>query len=469
MHLTTKDLDRFHSLLTTLLYSLGMTLTYFVSGVIATDIFTQHKLITVVAFAPEGFALAGVLIYGKKVLPGIFLGQMMLAVYHWSDLASAAGIGLVNTLEAYIAYTILSRVPFNPKLTRSIDVVWLIGLILFVLQPFSALLGNLCLYISGEIIRQELVHSLFYWWLGNVMGQILFTPFLLLIYYRLETFRWEKLLAVMFGFGLYNYVLQAAFHISNPSLLLLLTLPFTLFMAIRHIVYGLGGALSLALGSLVLIHYESGTFIQSDVAENIVNLNIFLLTHILLVLIIGTIFDEKHRLVEQLQSIAHYDYLTGLPNRYLLRNEIHRAVSLCRTHHTKSAICYIDLDDFKPVNDAYGHHFGDMLLQETTHRITRHLSTDDSFLRLGGDEFLVIFNRLDSIDEALQRLDAIMSDTTKPLIIEGKTMQISLSIGVAVCPDDGENVKELMEKADHAMYKAKTEGKNTIRIHHNKH
>jgi diguanylate cyclase (GGDEF)-like protein len=440
-----------------------MAFVYFITGVVSTEFFTEHRLVTVVAFAPEGFALAAVLIYGLRILPGIFIGQIMLAVYQWTDILGAASIGLGNTLEAYVAYKILSHVSFNPRLERINDILWLIGGILFIFQPISALWGNTTLYLFGILNSSNFFSSLFDWWLGNVMGQILFTPFLLTLYYRKKEIRFPILIAVFLAFFTYDYILQINFDIDNPSLLLLFTLPLTLFTAVKHIVYGLASSIALTVHSLFLIHFGEGTFAQhGDTIHNIVNLNIYILTHILIVLIVATLFDEKHRLVTQLQAIAHYDYLTGLPNRYLLRTEIEHAVSSCKSNGTKSAVCYIDLDDFKPINDKYGHHFGDILLKEITSRIKHRLSTQDALLRIGGDEFLIIFKHIANIDEVRNRLETIMNECTEPFHFEGVPLQVSLSVGVSICPDQGTTVKELMEKADNAMYQAKTNGKNQI-------
>jgi diguanylate cyclase (GGDEF)-like protein len=449
-------------LLSYVAHALAMAIFYFIAGVITTEIFAQDNIITAVAFAPEGFALAGVLIYGLRVLPGIFLGQIMLAVYHWTDIPPAIGIGTVNMLEAFIAYRILSRIDFNPKLERFSDIVKLIAIIVFVLQPFSALLGNLCLLSFGALTSEGFIDAIHTWWVGNIMGQILFTPLLLQLYYRQGSYKIQTIAFIFILFGIYDYVLQITFGMENSSLLLLFTLPLSLYLASRNVIYGLSASVSLAVTSLYFIHLRTGTFWGDDIKNSIINLNIYILVHVIIVLIVGVLLEEKERLVDTLKNMAHFDYLTGLPNRYLLRNEIEHAVDTATKNDKRCAICYIDLDNFKFINDNYGHHVGDVLLKEISTCMKKHLYSGDSLLRIGGDEFLIILNDIDDNESVQKRLTSMIRECSQDINFEGHHISATLSIGVAFCPQHGTNVKTLMETADKMMYEAKKEGKNRI-------
>jgi diguanylate cyclase (GGDEF)-like protein len=160
--------------------------------------------------------------------------------------------------------------------------------------------------------------------------------------------------------------------------------------------------------------------------------------------------------------MAHFDYLTGLPNRHILREEIHHAVSMAEEHGFQSAICFIDLDNFKQINDLHGHFAGDETLKEVTQRLKDFVKAKDSLLRIGGDEFLIIFNHIESKESIDRHLRSLITRMEEPIPYETENFRITFSIGVSFCPEHGMTVKELMEKADHAMYQAKEKGKNQV-------
>jgi diguanylate cyclase (GGDEF)-like protein len=175
---------------------------------------------------------------------------------------------------------------------------------------------------------------------------------------------------------------------------------------------------------------------------------------------VGTLFREKNQAIQALKSMAHYDYLTGLPNRHLLRERIHHSIYLAQRYNRENVICFIDLDGFKAINDTYGHHTGDMLLKEISSRIKTLSGQEDDLLRIGGDEFLLILNSIKKKSELEMFLQTLLENIASIKNIEGHSITISSSIGVAFCPSNGTTVKELMEAADNAMYEAKEQGKN---------
>jgi diguanylate cyclase (GGDEF)-like protein len=438
-----------------------MAIVYYVTGKISLSIFQQDSIITLAAFAPEGFALAGALIYGRSILPGIFLGQLLLAASSDLSLPAALGISVGNTLEAYLAIVLLGKFHFNRRLGTVKDILKLFGSILFILQPLSAVLGNGTLLLLGHVDPSSFIQDFFFWWFGNVMGQLLFTPMLLLLYND-RNFRHLSFLFLdaLFILSL-NYFLQVVLKVDNVSILLLSTLPVTLYLATTSLAYASTVSVLLAVESLILTHMHIGAFSGgTSEIDNIINLNFFILSHIILVLLVGTLFREKNQAIQALRSMAHYDFLTGLPNRHLLRERIHHSAYLAQQNDRKSAICFIDLDGFKAINDTYGHHTGDMLLKEVAERIKTLIRLEDDLLRIGGDEFLLILNKIRNKNELENLIISLLEAITSITHIEGHTISISLSVGVSFCPDNGTTVKALMEAADNAMYEAKKAGKN---------
>jgi diguanylate cyclase (GGDEF)-like protein len=245
--------------------------------------------------------------------------------------------------------------------------------------------------------------------------------------------------------------------------LLILTLPATIFLSTININYASISSVLLASISLYFAQKGIGTFSQNpSMVNNLLNLNYFMASHIILVLLVGILFREKQEAIEQLQKMAHFDALTGLPNRHMLREEIHHAVSMSDQYGDRSAICYIDVDHFKSINDTLGHHIGDEVLRIISSRIQAEITARDALLRIGGDEFLLILNKIEKREMIQQILKNISESIHQPISIENKQFSISCSIGIAFCPDHGITIKELMETADKAMYYAKNSGRDCV-------
>ncbi len=166
----------------------------------------------------------------------------------------------------------------------------------------------------------------------------------------------------------------------------------------------------------------------------------------------------------ELDHIAHYDQLTGVPNRRLLADRLEQAIARARRVGKMLAVCYLDLDGFKPINDEFGHEVGDRLLVEITHRLQNCSRADDTLARLGGDEFVLLWNDIELEAECFQALDRILKGISVPVVIDGAIVSVSASIGVTLFPDDNVDADSLLRHADHAMYSAKQMGKNRYQL-----
>jgi diguanylate cyclase (GGDEF)-like protein/PAS domain S-box-containing protein len=166
----------------------------------------------------------------------------------------------------------------------------------------------------------------------------------------------------------------------------------------------------------------------------------------------------------EIYRLAHYDTLTRLPNRHLFNQNLAEIIDEANQNHTKVALLFIDLDNFKYINDAFGHYIGDKFLQKVAKRIENIINKKDMTARLGGDEFVVIVNNYES-DQYIKNITKnIISSLTKPFSISNEDIFTSASIGISVFPQDAQNKDELIKHADMAMYIAKRNGKNNYQI-----
>ncbi len=167
---------------------------------------------------------------------------------------------------------------------------------------------------------------------------------------------------------------------------------------------------------------------------------------------------------EELKLMAHYDVLTQLPNRTLFTDRFHQAIAHSKRTNKKLAVCFLDLDNFKPINDQYGHDVGDRLLIEVSRRLSEQIRSEDTVSRQGGDEFTLLLGDIDDYDVCSQSLQRILDSLSKPFMLEGRQLLITASCGVTLYPDDDADIDTLLRHADHAMYQAKLIGKNRFKI-----
>lgn len=161
-------------------------------------------------------------------------------------------------------------------------------------------------------------------------------------------------------------------------------------------------------------------------------------------------------LQQQLQHLAHYDALTGLLNRNLLMNRLDLALKRCDRYKQRCVLMSLDLDQFKPVNETYGHAAGDLLLQAVAERIRSHCRSTDSPARLGGDEFVVLLEQVDK-STGSKVANKILQALSEPFDILGQSLSIKASIGLATYPDTAHNAEELLKQADQALEQAKSD------------
>lgn len=168
---------------------------------------------------------------------------------------------------------------------------------------------------------------------------------------------------------------------------------------------------------------------------------------------------------DAIRQMAYYDRLTGLPNRRLLEDRMHQVLAQAQRHGTKVAVLFIDLDEFKPVNDQHGHETGDWLLVQVAQRMRAVLRAEDTAARVGGDEFVVLLPHSPGVGDAQRVAEKIRAQLAQPFVLDtGGVLQISSSIGVALYPDQATTARDLLHFGDEAMYLAKQHGRNAVEV-----
>ena len=180
----------------------------------------------------------------------------------------------------------------------------------------------------------------------------------------------------------------------------------------------------------------------------------------------GTIIDitDRKAAQEQVEYQAYHDVLTGLPNRLLFRDRIGVALAHARRNRRAVAVMFLDLDQFKLINDTLGHTVGDGLLQAAAERLVRCVRADDTVARMGGDEFTILISDLPDARGALTVAQKVLDSMLKPMVVDGHELFVTTSVGIAVFPEDGMDAETLLKNSDRAMYRAKEAGRNNYQF-----
>ena len=213
-------------------------------------------------------------------------------------------------------------------------------------------------------------------------------------------------------------------------------------------------------GNVLIINYddkvpiELSTALIRDQKDNVSGL----------VLVLHDLTERK-RYEEKLRFSAIHDHLTELPNRFLFFDRLNVALAQAQRDGHQLAVLMLDLDEFKNVNDTWGHNIGDKLLQSVADHLIRMFRRSDTIARLGGDEFVLLLPEIPHVEVAQNVAERVVLSFNKPFVFEGLTISITASIGISIFPGDGEDADTLTRNADIAMYRAKDEGKNRFHLY----
>jgi diguanylate cyclase (GGDEF)-like protein/PAS domain S-box-containing protein len=167
----------------------------------------------------------------------------------------------------------------------------------------------------------------------------------------------------------------------------------------------------------------------------------------------------------KIEFLAHHDPLTNLPNRLLLKARLNKSIEKCVELNQKLAILFIDIDNFKVINDTYGHSIGDKIINLVAQRLQKDIRKNDTISRIGGDEFILVIENIEEHKNIEKIASKIMSDFKDPIKLEEYLFETTISMGISIFPNNGLNVEELIKQADTAMYSAKNAGRNQYQFY----
>lgn len=447
------------------------------------------------AWLPSGLAFGAVLLRGLPMLPGVIFGTGSVMFLLVGDVTAAAVFGFANGAACTVGLGLAGLgkpIDYALVTVRAIGQILLAGcasymLAAYVLGPYSisqvihhnqqsathshapavahahgaheqfspAATGETNIQHGGGMLERLLI---------DAIGIVLVTPIVLYCCnWRNKPFSGMReryrgaiivtALLIAVTLTIYSGYLENNFGLVHTTLLVL---PPAVWLALQ---YDLGYSLftNIAVNVVINIGTDLGYGPFKDHSSGLPLLTVvFALT----VLLIAASRAERKTAEATIHRLVTIDALTGIPNRTSFTRRLGQSLQNARRYKRKVAMMFIDLDDFKRVNDSLGHQSGDLLLMEAARRMDGCLRGDSMLARFGGDEFVLMMDHVDArgtLSLVAQRLaDAV----SQPLDIGGYSCNISCSIGISIYPDDGDSVSELMMKADIAMYEVKARGRN---------
>ncbi|MGE5219464.1 MAG: MASE1 domain-containing protein [Chloroflexota bacterium] len=442
----------------------GLGVVYFVAAKLGLKLAFEHPSASSV-WPGTGIALAALLLFGYGAWPGIFFGAFLANLTTAGSVSTSLGIGIGNSLEALIAARLVNKFAHGcHAFDRARDILKFALLAAILSTTVSATIGVTSLSLGKFIRPHDFGPYWFTWWLGDTIGAILLTPFLVLWSLN-PRIRWNlrqslEAAGFLISFILVNWLVFAGNTLTsreNYPLEFLCT-PFFIWTAFRF------GQRETAFAIVVLCAIsiwgtlqDYGPFASRGPEHSLLLLQSFLGVTALMSSVLSAMVAENRSFASELLRLAVTDSLTGLANyrRFIeaLDGEIKRAQRTKRYF----AILLIDLDDLKLINDRLGHIAGNQALCRVAQALRASCRSIDTVARFGGDEFALILPEADN--NAAQRVGTRVAQS---LAADGVGPPISVSIGAAVYPADGERTESLISAADSALYRAKSRKREAL-------
>lgn len=417
---------------------------------------------------PSGAAFFMVLLGGYRWAVVPLIGMSLVAIDLHLPLAMGAGAALGTTLEALLPVLLLRMLGFDPRLERIRDVMLFIAVAVVLGPVFTATLGTLGLSYSGITPPAAVADIWLLWWLGNSVGCLVIGGVLLVLATSVASTATPRcrlfLLSLLGGVALTSMLSVMQLSVGQPTLLLFALVPLIVFAATYC---GRQGAMLLAfaatVASLITRHYVPPDVYASHMV-GLFSLDVALIWVASFTgLVVASAYSE-HGVGTMYARLAEHDGLTDLINRTTFEQRLARAIDGARRDGRTQvhALMFIDLDDFKQVNDRFGHAVGDQVLRRIARLLMSQVRGRDTVARLGGDEFVILLENCPagSARQMAERIAAGVRDVT---VATGEQIcQVTSSIGVVPIGAGTGSMEQVMAAADGAHYRAKDNGKNRV-------
>jgi diguanylate cyclase (GGDEF)-like protein len=449
-----------------------LAVVYVVAGKLGLRLAFVHASATAV-WPATGIALAALVLRGLALWPAVLLGAFLVNVSTAGSVATSIGIAAGNTLEALIgAYLVDRYARGRHAFERAPDVFRYAAFAALGSTVVSASVGVASLRLGGFLDPARTGTVWLTWWLGNTVSDLVLAPVIVLWSTHSHP-RWSArqgleaggmtLAVVLTGILVWGGFLPRGW-LHYP--LNFLCVPVLLWPAFR-----LGQRESATNALLLTAIAVSGTlrgfgpFARDSANEALLLLQSFVGVVSFTVVAVGAVVAERRRLEVRLLHLADHDPLTRLFSRRRLNEELRLTLAQSLRYGTRGALLFLDLDDFKSVNDALGHRAADHVLAELAHRLRGRLRHSDVVARMGGDEFAVLLPHTDSVQAEALAWQLLEAMTSLPVPHGGPRGGISATIGIALYPEHGTTADELLAHADQAMYQAKATGGNACLVY----
>ena len=436
---------------------LALTVVYVVAGKLGLRLAFVHASATGV-WAPTGITLAAFLTLGYEVWPAILMGAFLVNLTTVGSLATSVGISIGNTLEGLVgAYLVIRFAAGRRAFLRAPDALRFAIVAGLIATTISPTVGVTTLSVAGFARWSDYGSIWLTWWLGDAVGAVVVGPALLVWSADLRV-RWDEgqlLEAAVLLVSLVFSALVVFGGVSAPGIrnypLEFLCMPFLIWAAFRF------GPREVATAIVVLsviaiagtVH-GFGPFVRQSENESVLLLQAFMGVTSVMSMALAVVVSEHRHVEDQLRRLAVSDPLTGLANYRQLIEVLDGEIKRCQRTGRGFAVLFLDLDGLKKVNDRHGHLVGSRALVRVAEAIRASSRVIDTGVRYGGDEFALI---LPETGEAAAW--QVATRLTERLTLDGEKPKLSVSVGVAVYPRDGDTVEVLLGAADRLLYEAK--------------
>jgi diguanylate cyclase (GGDEF)-like protein len=448
-----------------------LCIAYFAAGKLGLGLAFQNSSATPV-WPPSGIALATILARGHGFWPVIFLGAFLVNITTAGSTLACLGIAAGNTLEGVLGAHLVSRFCGGRQAFERVpDVFRFAGLAAVASTAIAATIGMACLFVDGLASGPSLGSVWLTWWLGDAVGILVVAPPLLLWSAGARA-GWTRARAAEGALLLLVVLLTSAavfggwfpWRGRNYPLEFLCLLPL-LWAALRFQPRGAAAAILVLSGVAIHGTLEGyGPLARFAPHESLLLLQAFLGAAALTALALAASASERQRSEKQLLYMVEHDPLTGVLSRKRFEAELQHELAMALRYRTHGAVLFLDLDDFKAVNDQLGHRAGDELLVRIARLLKGRLRDSDLVARLGGDEFAILLPLADGPQAqavAAQIAEAIAHDASHAPV----GPRVTASVGIALYPEHGLAPDGLISHADTAMYSAKQAGGNRSHAH----